>query len=179
MPVPDGSGVWPCSCDAGLDLDAPLAERAGHDPHHVLVAAGQDGRQGLEHRDLGAEIGRTSRRTRSRWRRRRSRPPTPGSVARGPSTSSEVSTSVPSTSKPGMVRGTEPAARTTSVPVISVVGAVVAGDAHPVVGQQGAGCPLKIVIPRPFMQPGQPLEQLVDDLLLAILADREVDRRLR
>ncbi len=34
--------------------------------------------------------------------------------------------------------------------------------------------PSKVTMPRPFMRPDEPLEQLVDDLLLAALADCEV-----
>ena len=50
-------------------------------------------------------------------------------------TSSEVSTIVPSTSKPGIVRGTEPAARITASPVTSNASPAVARvDADPVAG---------------------------------------------
>ncbi len=56
--------------------------------------------------------------------------------------------------------------------------AVVPGDAHPVVGQQGAA-PVEDRHPTTLEQAGQPGEELTDDLLLALLADRELDRRVR
>ena len=72
------------------------------------------------------------------------------------STSSDVRTSVPSMSKPGMVRGTDPAARTTSVPVISTV-----DPSFPAIrtrwSPRSVPLPLNTVTPRPFSRPDSPL----------------------
>ena len=100
-----------------------------------------------------------------------------GSASRA-RTSSEVITTVPSTSNPGMVRGTDPAASTMSVAGHLGGGPVVAGDADPVAAEQRAAAVEHGHAPS-LQQAGQPVEQLVDDLLLALLADRELDRRAR
>ncbi len=72
------------------------------------------------------------------------------------STSSEVITNSPSMSKPGMVRGTEPEASTTSVPVISVV-----VPSLPLMRTRWSGSsvplPLNTWTPRPFRRPDRPL----------------------
>ena len=83
-------------------------------------------------------------------------------------------TSSPSTSKPGMVRGTEPGGQD-DVGAGDLGGrAVVAGDPDPVAGEQGPAAVEDLDAPA-LHQPGQALEQLVDHLLLAGLADREVE----
>ena len=78
-----------------------------------------------------------------------------GSSSRS-STSSEVRTNSPSTSNPGMVRGTEPAASTTWVPAISVV-----DPSLPAISTRWPGSmvprPLNTVTPRPFNSPERPL----------------------
>ncbi len=85
-------------------------------------------------------------------------PPTTATDAGRPSrarTSSDVITREPSTSKPGMVRGSEPAANTMSVPVISEMlpsGLVTrtrwSGSREPL--------PMNVVTPRPFSRPSSP-----------------------
>ena len=71
------------------------------------------------------------------------------------STSSEVSTTVPSMSNPGIVRGTEPAARTTSVPEISVeVPSFPAMRTR--LPARSVPLPLNTVTPRPFSSPDRP-----------------------
>ena len=81
-------------------------------------------------------------------------------------------------SKPGMVRGTEPAARTTSVPVISTVDPSFPAIRTRWSPEQRAAAVEHGHAPT-LQQARQPAEQLVHDLLLALLADRELDRRLR
>ncbi len=95
-------------------------------------------------------------------------------------TSSEVSTNRPSTSKPGMVRGADPVARTTLRPVISNAppsAPAVGLDPDPVVREQGPRAVEGNDAPA-LHEPGQTLEQLVDHFLLAALADREVHHGL-
>ncbi len=100
----------------------------------------------------------------------------PGSLSSS-STSSEVSTYLPSISKPGIVRGTEPVGDQH----------VLAGD--PLDGTVGAGHLDDLAFEQPAaaveghdLAPGeqtlQSLEQLLDHLALAVEADRELDRRL-
>ena len=116
--VPPSPGVWPVTLTPVLDVDAPLLERALDDLGDVVVAAGEDLGQRLEDRDLACR-GRRSIEANSQPMA----PPPMTAAAAGSSaidsTSSEVITIVPSTSKPGMVRGSEPAARITASPVSS------------------------------------------------------------
>ena len=91
------------------------------------------------------------------------------------STSSEVMIGPP-TSKPGIRRGAEPAARMTKRACSVVV--AVRGPATVTV-RSGPSVPTPSYdgdLPA-LDQPGQALPQVLDDLLLAALADREVDRR--
>ena len=169
------SGACPCTCDPGEHLDAPLAEGAGDHRGDVGVATGQDGVERLEHGDLRARGRRAGRRTRSRSPRRRPPPPTAGSWSRSRN-SSEVSTSRPSTSSPGSVRGTEPAASTTWRPTTSVPASSPSTDPDPAAGQQGAG-PRQHGDLAALQQSRQAPEELVDHRVLAGLADGEVDGR--
>ena len=93
------------------------------------------------------------------------------------STSSEVSTYLPSTSKPGSVRGTEPAhSNDVGALQFDAVG-FAAADAHDAVGVEATradvGGDLALL-----HEALQALPQPVDDLLLASLARGELDGRL-
>ena len=96
-------------------------------------------------------------------------------------TSSESSTSRPSTSKPGMVRGTDPVARTTLRPVISNAASPAANRRWSAPGRCATRRPGRSVPDAvegddapAFHEAGQALEELVHHLLLAALADGEV-----
>jgi hypothetical protein len=78
-----------------------------------------------------------------------------GSSSRA-STSSDVRTTVPSTSKPGTVRGTDPAASTTWSPVRSTVDPSVPATRTTRPGWS-VPLPLNTVTPRPFRSPARPL----------------------
>ncbi len=92
-------------------------------------------------------------------------------------TSSEVSTWRPSTSKPGSVLGTEPAARMMFVPLICWVAPSGAGHLDDMVAEK-APRPGKDLVLALLHEPGQATVELVDDLLLAVLARGELDGRL-
>ena len=89
-----------------------------------------------------------------------------------------MTTSRPSTSKPGIVRGTEPAARITAGARQHRAGVLAVEDLDGPVRTEPPGAACTIVTLRPVRSPDEPLEQPVDDLLLAALADREVGRDL-
>ena len=140
--MPPSSAAVAGDGHAGAHVDAPLLERAQDDLGDVLVAAGQDLRQRLEDRDLGAEVAHHRRELAADGAaaddRRRSR--AARSIDRN---SSEVRTIVPSTSKPGMVRGTEPEARMTCVAVELDVARVAAGDRAPTGRRAGVPVPVE------------------------------------
>ena len=119
MDGPDGSGVWPWSCTPVFtSIPRFLKERAtvrtmsSSQPLRMVGRASKT--VTVVPRSLNSEANSHPM----------APPPTTatesGRLSRS-RTSSEVMTRVPSTSNPGMVRGTEPAARTTSVPVMSLV----------------------------------------------------------
>ena len=64
-------GGVPLQGHPGLDVDAPLLERPGDRPDHVVIALVEDGRERLEHRHRGPEVGEHRARTRTRWPLRR------------------------------------------------------------------------------------------------------------
>ena len=173
-----GRGAVAGDGHAGADVDAPLLERPEHDPGDVVVAAGQDLGQRLEDRDLGAEVGHhrgelaaDGAAADDHGRRR--------AAAASESSSSEVTTRVPSTSKPGMVRGTEPEARITWVAGELDVARLAAGDRARCGRRASVPMPSKTVTLRLLSRPDEAVGQLVDDLLLAGLGDGEVERRAR
>ena len=91
--------------------------------------------------------------------------------------SSEVITIVPSTSKPGSVRGTEPGASTTASPVSST-----SPDAPPDTVTRlpawSRPCPSRTVTLRLFSSEPRPGHEAVDDRVLAGQRRAPVDRRL-
>ena len=118
--VPESPGWWPVTLHPGAHVDPPLLERALDDAGHVVVAAREDLGEGLEDGDLGAQVAEVrGELAADRAPADDRRPSRAGRRARG--TRRRSSRCVPSTSKPGMVRGTEPDARNTASPVSSTV----------------------------------------------------------
>ena len=151
----------------GVDLGAALLQRLGQ--HVGAVAVGPDRqhavRQRLEQRGVARRGRCRRRRTRPRSRRRRSPRPARAAVGAGSLVDwSEVITRTPSTSMPGMARGTEPGA----------------DDRRPCprsVWPSTATAPSAVSVPKPvddgdlapLEQAGQAAVQLVDDAGLALV----------
>ena len=99
-------GVWPLTVTPVRTSIPRRLERAGDDVDDVGVAARQHLGQGLEDGHLGAEVG-DHRGELAADGAAADHDRRPGQVVRA-RTSSEVITILPSTSKPGMVRSTDP-----------------------------------------------------------------------
>ena len=155
----------------GTDLDTPAAERPGHRLDHVLVAAVEDGRQGLEHRDRGAEVAQEGGEFTADG------PPADDRHRTGEFGEGEDLVRGHHQRAVDVEPGDGPGHRTRRQHHIGTGDlhgvAFVAGDTDPVVGEQRA-TPAVHGDPAALHQARQALEQLVDHLLLAGLADREV-----
>ena len=131
------SGEWPVDLDAGADVDAAALEALLDDLGDVLVEAREDLRQRLEDRDLGAEVGQhrgeLAADDAAADDRRRS-----SAARRSTRNSSDVITILPSTSKPGSVRGTEPGGQDDGVAGELDVARAAAGHGDALAGVQPA-----------------------------------------
>ena len=147
-----------------------LAEGPGHRLRHVLVAAGEDGRERLEHRHPGAQVAE---------QRGKLAPDGPAphhghggrellegqELIRG---HHQLAVDVEPRNGPGYRPGGQDDVR----PDDLGGGSVVAGHLDPVVGEEPAA-PVEHRDPAALQEALEPLEQLVDHLLLPGLADRE------